>query len=357
MQSTTCHMRRTVAVTAALLFLVSSAQSRDDAPPRPPQGWKEYAPGDKSFTVWVPERARRQRESQRTSTIRGQPFKVTSLHIEMAGGPIYDVEKLTLPLALHTRLNRKELEDSLKEMLLSEFRGKLTGESEAKLGATAGKEYLIETGRGLARARVFIGTGGRVVVLHVEGTKEQVQDKGVLVFLDSFRLGRGDAVADSTNSDKKDRTKIRGGGGDPEFENRAPEGGLLVGFEIGLGKFINNDVVSAGRAVYRVGAKDSFGMQYGTDMSRVVKVVAKQGYAVGAITVKTGAGVDGMSVTFMKISADGRLDPKDAYESEWIGGQGGRKVVRLGGDGTPVVGIIGKSNKKDMTGLGLLLKQ
>ena len=70
-----------------------------------------------------------------------------------------------------------------------------------------------------------------------------------------------------------------------------------------------------------------------------------------------GLTVDGMSITFMKIAPGGILDPNDSYESAWIGGMGGGGPVRLGGDGTPVIGVIGKSNNADMTGLGLLLRQ
>ena len=127
----------------------------------------------------------------------------------------------------------------------------------------------------------------------------------------------------------------------------------LVGFEVGLGKFINNDVVKAIRPIYRVGDKDSVGEQYGTNLTNVVKVIAKPGYAVAGVSLKTGLGIDGMSVTFMKI-ADGKLDPKDAYESEWIGGKGGGGPVKIGGDGTLVVGILVKANAKDVSGFGLI---
>src|SRR5207245_11211787 len=132
------------------------------------------------------------------------------------------------------------------------------------------------------------------------------------------------------------KTKIQGGAFDPEFGESAPDGGLLVGFEIGLQKFFNNDVVRAMRPIFRVGDKETLGTQRGTNLSRVVKVVAKPGYAVGAVTAKAGLTVDGMSVTFMKITPAGRLDPNDAYESDWIGGRGGGAPMRLGGDGTPV---------------------
>src|SRR5262249_40903072 len=157
---------------------------------------------------------------------------------------------------------------------------------------------------------------------------------------------------------KGGKTKIVGGAFDPEFSDPAPANGLLVGLEIGLGKFVANDVVKAVRPVFRVGDKESLGKQQGKDTSRVVKVIAKPGYAVGAITVKAGLVVDGMSVTFMKIGGDGRLDPKDAYESEWIGGKGGGRPERLAGNGAPVTGLIGKANDRgEVTGLGLMLME
>lgn len=152
------------------------------------------------------------------------------------------------------------------------------------------------------------------------------------------------------------RTRIQGGVNDPEFSEAAPVGGLLVGFEIGLQRFGKNDVVRAMRPIFRVGDNESLGTQRGTILSRVVRVVAKPGYAVGAITAKAGLTVDGMSVTFMKVTPDGRLDPSDAYESNWIGGRGGGPPMRLDGNGTPVIGVIGRANMRDMTGLGLLLR-
>jgi hypothetical protein len=356
-------MLRAAAVTAALLFLAPYPQSGDETP-KPPQGWKEFSPKDKAFTVWIPENPRRQAERERTTSVRGTLLKITVLQVEMPSGVIYHVEKLTLTGAILTKLKRKELEDTLKDVLLAQFRGKLAEESEAKLGALTGKEYLIETGKGLAKARVFVGGAGRVVIVLAEGTKEQVEDKGTQIFLDSVRLGEGTAVARDGDSGKKEsradaagkgRTKIQGGAFDPEFTDTAPAGGLLVGFEFGLGRFVNNEVIKAGRPIYRVGDMDVPGKQYGNDMNRAVKVVAKQGYAVGAISVKAGLVADGLSVTFMKVD-NGRLDPKDSYDSEWIGGKGGGNAERLGGDGTAVIGMIGKSNKTELTGVGLLLQ-
>jgi hypothetical protein len=149
-------------------------------------------------------------------------------------------------------------------------------------------------------------------------------------------------------------TKILGGTFDPVFKDQAPEGGRLIGFQIGLGKFFNNDVIRAIRPIYWTPKGEVLGDQRGTDTSRIVDVKAKAGYAIGAIIGKAGLGLDGLSVTFMRVEG-ARLEPKDAYQSEWIGGHGGGQETKLGGTGSPVIGIVGKSNAKDLTGLGLML--
>jgi hypothetical protein len=152
-------------------------------------------------------------------------------------------------------------------------------------------------------------------------------------------------------------SKIQGGGNDPEFREGGPEGALLAGLEVGVGRFFDNPVVVSARPIFRVGNKDTEGEWHGATkaetVKEVVKVVAKPGYAVGAISMKTGLGMDGLSVTFMKV-VDGKLGPKDAYESEWVGGKGGGGPVKIGGDGTLVIGLIGKAKADNVSGLGLL---
>jgi hypothetical protein len=48
-------------------------------------------------------------------------------------------------------------------------------------------------------------------------------------------------------------------------------------------------------------------------------------------------------------------DPSDSYRSDRLGEAHDDESV-LGGDGTPIIGLLGKSNSIDVTGLGLLLK-
>jgi S1-C subfamily serine protease len=148
---------------------------------------------------------------------------------------------------------------------------------------------------------------------------------------------------------------ILGGGRDPQFKDAAPNGGLLVGFEVGTARAFGREMTRSVRPIYRAGDAETFGEQRGTQLQNVVTIKAKPGYAVGAISVMHGLGFDGIAVTFMKVKGD-RLDPADRYESEYVGSDEKKPLTRLGGDGTPVIGIVGKTNARDLTGLGLLLK-
>jgi hypothetical protein len=86
-------------------------------------------------------------------------------------------------------------------------------------------------------------------------------------------------------------------------------------------------------------------------------VKAKKGYAVGGLTVKSMALVDGFSITFMKVNANGGLDKSKRYESKWVGGKGGGQETRIGGDGRPVIGIVGFEDEQNCTAFGLVRKR
>src|SRR5262249_4299308 len=114
--------------------------------------------------------------------------------------------------------------------------------------------------------------------------------------------------------------------------------------------------IKAIRPLYRDDrGEETKGKQFGTKITNVLTVKAKAGYAVGAITVNAGLWVDGMTVTFMR-EKEGRLDPTDSYQTDYIGRQGGTRTI-LGGDGTLAIGIVGKTNTNDCTGIGMVFKK
>jgi hypothetical protein len=148
-----------------------------------------------------------------------------------------------------------------------------------------------------------------------------------------------------------------GGWGDPEFRDEAPPGGILVGFEIAPGP--GNSIATV-RPNYQVKGKDKDvpGFMHGSQTKRGVKERAKPGYAVGAINVKGGLWVDGMSITYMKIIDDIKLDPTDKYESIWYGNGNatGNDVSIITGEGELAIGILGRQSQRDLNALGLLFK-
>jgi S1-C subfamily serine protease len=145
------------------------------------------------------------------------------------------------------------------------------------------------------------------------------------------------------------------GGNNPLFKDAAPAGGLLIGVEFGLGKFGPHDVIHSARPIYRVGEKEQFGARRGT-LAPSVTLKAKAGYAVGAMTCKSGLNFDGCSFTFMRVKADGTLDPKDSYESDWCGYSAPKRAAIIGGDGKPVVGVVGRAGDTTLNGFGLVFK-
>jgi hypothetical protein len=72
-----------------------------------------------------------------------------------------------------------------------------------------------------------------------------------------------------------------------------------------------------------------------------VTLKAKEGFAVGGITAKVSGRLEGLAITFMQTQGL-TLNPRNAYSSPWAGSQANGAEVRLGGSGSPVVGIAGK---------------
>ena len=145
----------------------------------------------------------------------------------------------------------------------------------------------------------------------------------------------------------------------PSFHEVGPRRSVLVGLEVYLDKFFNNDVVHGVRPIFlNAQGREQLGAMHGKDANHApIRLKAKKGYAVGAIVVKTGFGVDGLSVTFMKLDK-GMLDPNQSYESEWVGGPRAGRLTRLGGMGNPAVGLAGVlNNNSELSNLALILSK
>jgi hypothetical protein len=121
------------------------------------------------------------------------------------------------------------------------------------------------------------------------------------------------------------------------FEDLLPEGGVLIGFFAAEPESAH---VGFLQPIYLTGQGEKIGQPYGECSKKPVQCLkAKPGYAVGALDLRKGGILDGISVTFMKVQGE-KLDSADSYVSPWIGGKGGAPASYTS-NGALVVGIHG----------------
>jgi hypothetical protein len=306
----------------------------------------------------------------------------------------YNSGCVILPLDFVRQIKAKERMELFRDAFVDEVKGKIDEEKDIEQGTLTGKEYVISTGQGQARLRLFL-VGSRVLRAMVHGTKEQVQSNDVNMFLDSYRgptapekkpddKAGGDAPNKPDEAPKKtdDKASLEAAKAIPgdmyafiqnavkdkktkdidiagfklskkEYRDLPEEGGVLIGFEVGLGKFAANDTVDSLRPIYLTKDGEKKGAWQGKTPDKPIEVKAKPGYVVGGLTVRAGLVVDAFSVTFMKLDKN-QLDVKDSYTSEWIGGEGGGKAT-VGGKGQIFVGVVGHLNDaKSVCSIGLI---
>jgi hypothetical protein len=175
------------------------------------------------------------------------------------------------------------------------------------------------------------------------------------------------AARDALAKGNVEKTKMLGFKVDTPFNDAPAEGAVLVGFEIGLGTWGNDDIICSLRPIYLTERGDVFGKEFGPTpntsrtnrkpaQKKVLKRVtlkAEPGYAVGSVTLRSGLNMDGLSLTYLRIKGQG-LDPEKSYTSEWIGRTKGGGVATMGGNGAPILGIFGTAEDNQIRSLGLV---
>jgi hypothetical protein len=160
-----------------------------------------------------------------------------------------------------------------------------------------------------------------------------------------------DAVAGQTFQ----RSDIKGGAFTKRpFEDVSPDG-VLIGFRLGLGSFIITEVIKYIQPIYLTPRGEELGNGFGDEdeVERRVETKAPPGYAVGAVDVCGGGGLDAVTVRYMRFNGT-RIDPTDVCVTPKIGG-GKNGGGILDGDGTPVIGICGRQDDEGkFLGLGLI---
>jgi hypothetical protein len=176
-------MRVRLVLASVFVVPVLIAADASDLPP----GWKEYSPKDHSFSVWLPEKTGRPSERERTVSVRGQPIKINLVQVEVRGKLTYEAASFLMPTQLVRKVSQKEKLEFIRDVFLSEVRGKVYDETEIKKGGATGKEYVVQVSRSLARLRVF-ASGRRLYRASVLGSKTNVASKDADTFLNSYQL-------------------------------------------------------------------------------------------------------------------------------------------------------------------------
>jgi uncharacterized protein YegP (UPF0339 family) len=181
-----------VSVLFAGLGLAVSAQEPKTGPKietqpelKPPQGWKEHKGGFKNeaYTVWLPPGGELDDKMSSIVTKKGQIriYRTVTVTKDKA---VYGAGQIQLPPDL-TKATLKDRQDFFRDLFLDEVDGKLVEEKTIKVGIMVGKDYLIETPKGLARMQL-IGPGVQVYRVIAIGTKEQIKSKETEAFFGSF---------------------------------------------------------------------------------------------------------------------------------------------------------------------------
>ena len=119
----------------------------------------------------------------------------------------------------------------------------------------------------------------------------------------------------------------------------------VVGFQIRLGNWMGRACFSALDPLY---SKPTAPRESG-----MIRLIAKDGYAVGSVTVNAGEFLNALCIRFMKIKGAG-LDPSDSYVTQWFGKKVGTSQTKLDGKGAFVYGICGRRGL-DVDALGLII--
>jgi hypothetical protein len=139
------------------------------------------------------------------------------------------------------------------------------------------------------------------------------------------------------------KTPMCGGRGGGPYLTVSPSNQPIIGFEYQTDKWMNKSILRALTPIFP--GDDGIAISH--------SIIARPGYAVGAVEVNGDDHVSALQIIFMKYS-NGRLNPDDSYSSAWINNPTEGATYRLTGNGAPVVGIFGNKGL-NVDGLGLVI--
>jgi hypothetical protein len=138
-----------------------------------------------------------------------------------------------------------------------------------------------------------------------------------------------------------------------EFRETARSGGLLVGLRVGYIDAPGGRRIGSIQPIFQSGDTYQEGESKGAPIPGETTVMARPGYAIGGVRVRSELMVDAIQVVFMKYK-DGRLNPSDSYGSAWLGDPRVGNLKYVTGEGKVVVGIRGATDGRALNALGLV---
>ena len=141
-------------------------------------------------------------------------------------------------------------------------------------------------------------------------------------------------------------TEVAGGAGGSPFRLGSKAKEPVLGFAWSSGSWAGQKLIGRLEPMFTRDVPGGF----------QASVVAREGYAVGGISVDGDDFVRAIQVVFVKATADGKLDPSDAYVSDWIGHPAGKSVQAIDSRGAKVIGIQGRKAAV-LDAVGLILAE
>ncbi len=156
-----------------------------------------------------------------------------------------------------------------------------------------------------------------IPVLNQEPGKQSAVTADKLTATDS----RGTKLTASAQFHGLMRTRTIGDyrAGHEEHWDFCPAGSVVVGFEVSTREEDGKGTIASLRPIFRSASGDTRGILNGIPVSSPNTIVAKPGYAVGAMDGCGAHELEGFRLIFLRLFGD-KLDATDSYRSEWIGG-------------------------------------
>jgi hypothetical protein len=146
-------------------------------------------------------------------------------------------------------------------------------------------------------------------------------------------------VKQATDKKSYKLSPIIGGSQVKEGFTNVSADGVLIGLRCGMGKSGTTEIIVSVQPVFLTTTGVVMGRLHGVSTAtRIVDMTARDGYVVGGAKVNGNVNLEGVKLTFVRL-ADGKLNPKDAYESETAGNIDKATVLN---SPTPVIGITGE---------------